>query len=168
MSDALRLANPLNLQRLTIGVTNANGERAALVFEKSETAPCAPLTPVLDEPAPAETPAPTERELNEMYLVARGWTKTTLDGINVAWEAPTNGGAMPFENALYIQLYRDDLAARAQLPALCAVRDYINFNVRVVVYANVTVAQLQNGYFNRHDVRSMTQDGPNVTVEFYR
>ena len=50
-------ANPLNVTRLTSGITNARGERAEIVLTKTNPAPYAPLAPVFE---------PTAADLNEM------------------------------------------------------------------------------------------------------
>jgi hypothetical protein len=55
---------------------------------------------------------PTEDELNELYLTVSGWTKTTLDGINDAWEDPQSGGCYFFEHALEMQEGRELAASR--------------------------------------------------------
>jgi len=80
------LSNPLNLRKFTIGVTNAYGKRASIVLEKQSDAPYAPLAlmngcenegsdasdPHIDPPV---FKIPSQREINEMYLAARGCKK---------------------------------------------------------------------------------------------
>ena len=165
MQNPAAFANPSNLRRLTIGVTNDNGERAEIVLEKSGDAPYAPLTPVIDE-APAQ-PAPTERELNEMFLLAHGWERITLDGINPAWQDPRSGAAMSFENAVWHQHHRNAETARAALPPLQISRDIKMGNIRIMDCDNITVEQLRN-YFDPHMLRSMLANSRGgVTVEFF-
>ncbi len=44
-------ANPMNVQRLTIGITNATGARVEIVLTKTNPAPYAPLAPVFEPTA---------------------------------------------------------------------------------------------------------------------
>lgn len=44
-------ANPMNVQRLTIGITNATGTRVEIVLTKTNPAPYAPLAPVFEPTA---------------------------------------------------------------------------------------------------------------------
>ena len=50
-------ANPLNVKRVTIGITNAAGTRVEIVLTKTNPAPYAPLAPVFE---------PTAADLGEM------------------------------------------------------------------------------------------------------
>lgn len=103
------ISNPLRIARLTIGVTSVSGDRAEINLTRDNG------SGRLIVVEPAELVPPTEKQLNELYLTVKGWTKTTLDGITAAWEDPLNGGAYFFPNALEIQEGRDlqdELAAR--------------------------------------------------------
>lgn len=85
------------LARLTIGVTNAGGQRAAIEFVRNdETGDLV-----------AELPDPTPDELDADYLLKHGWEKQWLDGLGEVWSDPIGGGDYQFRNALDIQDARE-------------------------------------------------------------
>ncbi len=87
------------LARLTIGITNANGEHAELKFVRDDAT----------NELVAQTPPPTEQELNEQYLAVSGWEKHTdfNEPPYTRWEDPCTGGNYFLANALVIQEARD-------------------------------------------------------------
>lgn len=105
-------ANPLNLSRLTIGVTNAHGERVALVLAKASADPYAALVPALAPETITADDIPTEHEINELYLRCNGWTRDEIHGVGIIWQDPLCGGAFAFQDALQIQEHREELSQR--------------------------------------------------------
>lgn len=121
LAQPVQFGNPLNLSRVTIGVTNRDGERAAIVLTKAVTDDYAPLVPVLDSETseirnPNSEIFPTEQEINELYLTCSGWTRMHIDGIGDVWEDPISGGAFAFADAIQTQDRREESDARAHQP----------------------------------------------------
>lgn len=104
------------LARLSLGITGADGKRAEIQFVRDDAT--GDLVAQLDE-AEAQ-PAPTDSEINEMYLMENEWEKQMLGGVGQVWEDPIGGGAYLFENALALQELRDRQDEMTETEILCA------------------------------------------------
>lgn len=95
------------LARLSLGITGIDGQRAALEFVRDDASGDLVASP--NYGLALDTPAPTESEINEMYLVENGWVKTEghPEPPFTHWEDPLTGGYYFFANALTIQEGRD-------------------------------------------------------------
>jgi hypothetical protein len=90
-----QIANPAGVKRLHVGVMAPDGSYAALSF----TAPSTGASLVAD--------APTEQEMNEMYLLQHDWERRVMEGVGMVYEDPIGGGSYELANALEIQGARD-------------------------------------------------------------
>lgn len=109
------LANAAGIQKLTIGVTDAQGKRAEMKFVAPGYSPANTTAPLVAVEAintgagveGSDANAPTEDELNRQYLAVNDWNPHDTPDLGVLWDDPLTGGEYTFRAALQLQFCRD-------------------------------------------------------------